>query len=142
MQKTFFTYDPFNKMFYHTSLNSLPQSSTSSQSNNITQVWSHSSYFDCLKALLLISYNIFITFRSDHTCLLVLVTKNSLFKNSTTFMSLNYWVKQVKCLSSLCLWHLMRRSLHCDKNKSWVELLEAGMLWIREPRIAIYKDLY
>lgn len=79
---------------------------------------------------------------SDHTCLLVLVTKNSLFKNSSTFMSLNNWVKQVKCLSSLGLWHLMRSSLHCNENDSWENLFEAWMLRICEPRIAIYKDVY
>lgn len=72
---------------------------------------------------------------SDHTCCFELVPKNSFFKNGSAFVSLNYRVEQVQCLSSLCLGHLMRSSLHSDEDYSWVDLFEARMLRIGKPRI-------
>jgi len=68
---------------------------------------------------------------------LVLVSENSLLEDCVALVPLNDGFKQVVSFSPFGLWHLMGGSFHDYERYSGVELLEAGMLLLSEPRIAI-----
>lgn len=70
------------------------------------------------------------------------IGEDSFSKNSSFLMSGNNWIDYIVWFGSLCLRNLMRSSFYGDEDNSWVNLLEAWMLFISKPRIPKWVNFY